>query len=280
MHRDTRYKWKPIKGENHILLLLWCKGKLQLPLTTVFLQAPTYRRLLPQFCKLQLARKHQLPSIFCRHQPTGGSNLSQLQLTVIKLQLDREAPTSSIYQTECLLIYSRYQLYFVSSLLLLIFSALFFYILHSLYFLSLSIELIKFLTWLFVFHKEFGVNSHDSLASVFSFLLSAITIGAYFNITVGYFLSSGDFPMHHKQYKPIKILHWELCFPKETCQCITNNKNQLKTFTFKLQWEFKLNSFSLLARCAFVFSLTVSVFSVTVFYLFSTLFVRFSSAVV
>ena len=81
MHIDTRYKWKPIKGENHILLLLWCKGKLQLPLTTVFLQAPTYRRLLPQFCKLQLARKLQLPSIFCRHQPTGGSNLSQLQLT-------------------------------------------------------------------------------------------------------------------------------------------------------------------------------------------------------
>ena len=81
MHRDTRYKWKPIKGENHILLLLWCKGKLQIPLTTDFLQAPTYRRLLPQFCKLQLARKLQLPSIFCRHQPTGGSNLSQLQLT-------------------------------------------------------------------------------------------------------------------------------------------------------------------------------------------------------
>ena len=157
------------------LYCLWCKGKLQLPLTTVFLQAPTYRRLQPQFYKLQLARKHQLPSIFCRHQPAGGFNLSQLQLTTIKLQLDREAPTSSIYQTECLLIYSRYQLCSVSALLLLIFSALFFYILHSLYLLSLT-ELIKLilyieiLTWLFVFHKEFGVNSHDSLASVFLFL--------------------------------------------------------------------------------------------------------------
>ena len=42
--------------------------------------------------------KHQLPSIFCRHQPTGGSNLSQLQLTYIKLQLYREAPTSLLFQ--------------------------------------------------------------------------------------------------------------------------------------------------------------------------------------
>ena len=42
--------------------------------------------------------KHQLPSIFCRHQPTGGSYLSQLQLTSIKLQLDREAPTSLLFQ--------------------------------------------------------------------------------------------------------------------------------------------------------------------------------------
>ena len=46
-----------------------------------FLHAPTYRRLYPQFCKLQLARKLQLPSIFCSHQPTGGSNLSQLKVT-------------------------------------------------------------------------------------------------------------------------------------------------------------------------------------------------------
>ena len=67
-----------------------------------FLQAPTYRRLYPQFCKLQLARKHQIPSIFCRHQPTGGSYLSQLQLTSIKLQLDREAPTSLLFQNKTL----------------------------------------------------------------------------------------------------------------------------------------------------------------------------------
>ena len=141
MHGDTRYNWKPIKGGNHVLLLLWCKGKLQLPLTTIFLQAPTYRRLQPQFCKLQLARKHQLPSIFCRHQPTGGFNLSQLQLTTIKLQLDREAPTSSIYQNKCLLIYLRYQLYSVASLsapLFLIFSASIFYTFHSLSLLYLT----------------------------------------------------------------------------------------------------------------------------------------------
>ena len=42
--------------------------------------------------------KHQLPSIFCRNQPTGGFYLSKLQLTSIKLQLDREAPTSLLFQ--------------------------------------------------------------------------------------------------------------------------------------------------------------------------------------
>ena len=139
--RDKRYKRKPIKGENHILLLFWWRGKLQLPLTIVFLQAPTYRRLQPQFYKLQLARKLQLPSIFCRHQPIGGSNLSQLQLTAIKLQLDRDAPTSSIYHKKCLLIYLRYQLCSVASLsapLFLIFSALIFYSFHSLSLLSLT----------------------------------------------------------------------------------------------------------------------------------------------
>ena len=78
MHRDTRYKWKPIKGENHILLLLWCKGKLQLPLTTVF----------------------------CRHQPTGGSILNyasyNLQGSSNSHQFSvgtnlQEAPTSVSY---------------------------------------------------------------------------------------------------------------------------------------------------------------------------------------
>ena len=153
MHIDTRYKWKPIKGENHILLLLWCKGKHQLPLTTVFLQVPIYRRLLPQFCKLQLTRKLQLPSIFCRHQPTGGSNLSQLQLTSIKIQLDREAPTSSIQQHECLLIYLRYQLWSVASLTFL--DLLCFILLYSAFSISalslslssLSFEFIKLILY-------------------------------------------------------------------------------------------------------------------------------------
>ena len=78
MHRDTIYKWKPIKGENHILLLLWCKGKLQIPLTTVFY----------------------------RHQTTGGSNLNSasynLQGNSNSLQFSagtnlQEAPTSVSY---------------------------------------------------------------------------------------------------------------------------------------------------------------------------------------
>ena len=129
------------KGRKPHLIIVVMQRQAPTPSHHCFMQAPTYRRLYPQFSKLQLARKHQLPSIFCRHQPIGGSNLSQLQLTAIKLQLDKEAPTSSIYQIECLLIYLRYQLCSVASLsaLLLIFSASHLYILPSLHFLSLSL---------------------------------------------------------------------------------------------------------------------------------------------
>ena len=129
--------------------------------------------------------------------------------------------------------------------------------------LSLHIKMIlfiDFLTWLFVFCLEFEMESHVSLPSAFSLLLSAyseiITVGVNFNITVG------------------------VCFLSETCQCITNNKNLNKTFTFKFKWELQLNSFSLLNWYAFVFSLVVFVFPVTVFYLLSDLFALLSSPVV
>jgi len=94
-------------------------------------------------CDAKASSNSLSPLFFCRHQPTGGSNLSQLQLTTIKLQLDREAPTSSIYQTESLLIYLRYQLCSVASpsvLLFLIFSVLLFYILPSLDLLSPALK--------------------------------------------------------------------------------------------------------------------------------------------
>ena len=103
-----------MKGENHIL---YC-------------------------CDAKASSNSLSPQFFCRHQPTGGSNLSQLQLIAIKLQLDREAPTSSTYLNKCLLIYFRYQLCSVASLfvpLFLNFSSSIFYTLHSLSLLSLTL---------------------------------------------------------------------------------------------------------------------------------------------
>jgi len=91
----------PQEAPTSILQATTCK---EAPTPINFLQAPTYRRLQPQsattdiLSSYNLMWKHQLPSIFCRHQPTGGSYLSQLQLTSIKLQLDREAPTSLLFQ--------------------------------------------------------------------------------------------------------------------------------------------------------------------------------------
>ena len=88
-----------------------------------------------------VVRQRQAPTPF-HHCFSVGSNLSQLQLTTIKLQLDREAPTSSICQKKCLLIYLRYQLCSVaypSAPLFLVFSTSIFYTLLSLSLLSLSI---------------------------------------------------------------------------------------------------------------------------------------------
>ena len=94
-HIHNRYKWKPIKGENHILLLLCSNSLSQL----IFYRLQPTGGFYPKFCKLQLVRKLQLPSIFCRLQPTRGSYLNQLQLeiyssnwTFIKIQLETEAP--------------------------------------------------------------------------------------------------------------------------------------------------------------------------------------------
>ena len=178
MHRDTRYKWKHMKGENHILLLLWSNS-----LSTLF---------------------------FCRHKPTGGSNLNSASYNLqgssnshlfsagINLQ---EAPTSVSYnwhlssynligklqlphsiKRKYFLIYLRYHLCSVASLsapLFLIFSASIFHTLHSLSSLSnlsMHIKVILFIEislWLFVFHREFKMNNHDSLTSAFSFLCPA-----------------------------------------------------------------------------------------------------------
>ena len=62
--------------------------------------------------------------------------------------------------------------------------------------------------------QEFGVNNHDSLASVFSFLYPThfyiITICTNFHATVGFFFSLGYLPLHHKQYKT-KIIYIFSC---------------------------------------------------------------------
>ena len=136
------------KGRKPHLIIVVMQRQAPTPSHHCFSAGTNYRRLKPQFYKLPLARKHQIPSIFCRHQPTGGFHLSQLQLTAIKLQLDREAPTSSIYQTECLLIYLRYQLCSIASLFcsssLNLLCLILLYYAFSIFTLSPSLELNKY----------------------------------------------------------------------------------------------------------------------------------------
>ena len=51
---DTRYKWKPINGENHEFFIVVMQWKAPTSsITTDFLLAPTYKRFQPQFlCNL------------------------------------------------------------------------------------------------------------------------------------------------------------------------------------------------------------------------------------
>ena len=73
---DNRYKWKPIREKTTYYYC--CDAKA----TSNSLSPLNFCRLQPtggyylNLCKLQLARKLQLPSIFCKLQPTGGSYLN------------------------------------------------------------------------------------------------------------------------------------------------------------------------------------------------------------
>ena len=151
MHRDTRYKWKPIRekttsyyccdakaSSNSLSPLIFCRlqpiggsylnsssynlqgssNSHQFSRGTNLWEAPTSVSYNWHLSSYNLMWKHQLSSIFCRLQPIGGSYLSQLQLTSIKLQLDREAPTSSLFQKKTLADLPGYQLCYVPSSLL------------------------------------------------------------------------------------------------------------------------------------------------------------------
>ena len=87
MHRDTRYKWKPIKGENHILLLLWSKGKLQLPLTTIF-----YRHQ-PTGGSILNSPSYNLQGSSNSHQFSAGTNLQEAPTSILQATTCKEAPT-------------------------------------------------------------------------------------------------------------------------------------------------------------------------------------------
>ena len=191
--------------------------------------------------------KHQLPSIFCRHQPTGGFYLSQLQLTSIKLQLDMEAPTSSLFQKKNTCWFTwisalfcsfftvvqqpSYLPYIISEssqhlyllLLLLTLSASFLHSLTSRYaYLCDIIYRVHLMTVCIPLGIRNGQPCLFAFCLLISFQLTQknVTVGVFFfNITVGYLLSSGDLPMHH------------------------NNINLNKTFTFKFKWEHQLTHF-------------------------------------
>ena len=129
MHMENRYKWKPIREKTTSYYCCDAKASSNSLSPLIFCRLQSIGGYYLKFCKIQLARKIQLPSVFCRLQPTGGSYLSQLQMdiyqattwngstnshvfsvgynpqeaptstnynwTSIMLQLDMEAPTSS-----------------------------------------------------------------------------------------------------------------------------------------------------------------------------------------
>ena len=82
--------------------------------------------------------------------------------------------------------------------------------------LSMHIDVILFIEiplWLLAFHREFEMDNHASLPFAFSFLVP-VHLEKYNN-------------MHQFQYYSGSFV-----FLLETCQCITNNKKSITTFTF------------------------------------------------
>jgi len=79
-HIDTRYMWKPIKGEKHDFTIVVMKRK---ALTFYYISfsvgSNLHEATTSIFCKMQHERKLQLPYVFCRLQPIGGSYLSKIQ---------------------------------------------------------------------------------------------------------------------------------------------------------------------------------------------------------
>ena len=105
---DKKYKWKPIREKNTYYYCFDEKASSN-SLSPLFSTGTNLQEALSSILQATTCKEAPTPFNFLQAPTTGGSNLSQLQRTAIKLQLDREAPTSSIYQTESLLIYLRYQ---------------------------------------------------------------------------------------------------------------------------------------------------------------------------
>ena len=190
--------------------------------------------------------KHQLPSIFCKHQPTGGSYLSQLQLTSIKLQPDREAPTSLLLQKKNTCWFTlditsvMYLLLCYSSTLIsdlhhlcsapsssLLNSSLFTFFLQLAYSLQLSLILLHTL----FFSHSFFVNLSPWVLSYYiqtSFMVVCILLGIRNGQSCLFaFCLLNPFICLFRKYNcryQFNIIVG-ICSLSETFQCITNNKN-------------------------------------------------------
>ena len=94
-HIDTRYMWKPIKGENHDFIIVMMQRQTPTPYYIWFSVGSNLQEAATSiFCTLQHARKLQLPYFFYRLQPTGGSYLNRLQPNVYQATIWMETTIS------------------------------------------------------------------------------------------------------------------------------------------------------------------------------------------
>ena len=82
MHIDNGYKWKTIREKTTYYYCCDVKASSNSLSPLIFCRLQPIGGYYPKFCKLQFARKLQIPSIFYRLQPTRGSYLNQLQLDI------------------------------------------------------------------------------------------------------------------------------------------------------------------------------------------------------
>ena len=98
-HIDNRYKWKPIREKTTSYYCCDAKASSNSLSPLILCRLQPIGGYYLKLCKIQLARKLQLPSIFCRLKLIGGSYLNELQRDIYQATTWNRSTKSHVFST-------------------------------------------------------------------------------------------------------------------------------------------------------------------------------------